>query len=200
MHNTNPVMSFLSMALLTVGLLGCGQNQPTKATAPTPAVAQQASPPAAAVTPQPTAAPPPAAAPTVAPATEGLGEGDGDQTGTKVVINDLKRGGGMVTLKFTIINNSATELSTGMKFTGDGYKENGARGFSGITLVDGVSKKKYFVVQDTDRSCLCSEHVDDMKPNTQASLWAKFPEPPADILKITVVIPHFIPIDDVPIR
>ena len=33
----------------------------------------------------------------------------------------------------------------------------------------------------------------------RANLYAKFPAPPGDVEKITVEIPHFIPMDDVPI-
>ena len=147
-----------------------------------------------------TSAPAAAAALQTSSSSEGLGSGDGEQTGTKVVITDLKRGGSAVTLKFTIYNNSNTELGTGMRFKADGYKENGGRSFSGIHLIDEVAKKKYFVVADTDGNCVCSEHVDDIAPKAQTSLWAKFPAPPDNIQKITVEIPHFTPIDDVPIR
>jgi hypothetical protein len=31
------------------------------------------------------------------------------------------------------------------------------------------------------------------------TLWARFPAPPAGVQKVSVVIPHFLPIDDVPI-
>jgi hypothetical protein len=34
---------------------------------------------------------------------------------------------------------------------------------------------------------------------SQASLWAKFPAPPDDVTKMTVVIQHFIPLEDIPI-
>lgn len=145
-------------------------------------------------------APDPAATPRPTSATDGLGSGDGEQAGTKVVINDLKRGGSTVMLKFTIYNDSNVELGVGMRFKADGYRENGGRSFSGLHLIDSVSKKKYFVASDSDGNCLCSEHVDDIGPKTQASLWAKFPAPPDNVQKITVEIPHFIPVDDVPIR
>jgi hypothetical protein len=141
-----------------------------------------------------------AVAAAAAPSTEGLGTGDGEQTGTKVVITELKRGGTTLTLKFTIYNDSATDLNVGGRFNAPDYKDNGGRSFSGVHLIDGVAKKKYFVVADSDGNCLCSEHVDDVKAKTQVSLWAKFPAPPDNVQKITVQIPHFIPIDDVPIR
>jgi hypothetical protein len=141
-----------------------------------------------------------AATPAVSSSTEGIGSGDGEQTGTRVVITELKRGGSTLTLKFTIYNDSNAELDTGGKFSGSGYRENGGRSFSGIHLIDSVSKKKYFVAADSDGNCLCSEGVDDIRAKAQVSLWAKFPAPPDNIQKITVQIPHFIPVDDVPIR
>jgi Cytochrome oxidase complex assembly protein 1 len=147
-----------------------------------------------------TSAPEVAVPPQASSAIEGLGSGDGEQDGTKVVITDLKRGGSTVTLKFTIYNGSNTELNTGGRFKADGYKDNGGRSFSGLHLIDSVSKKKYFVAADSDGNCLCSEHVDDLKSKTKMSLWAKFPAPPDDVRKITVQIPHFIPIEDIPIR
>jgi hypothetical protein len=147
-------------------------------------------------------APVAAAAPLDTSATkgQGLGTADGEQAGTEVIVEEFKRGGKTLALKFTIYNNSNSSLNTGMRFKADGYKENGGRSFSGITLIDDASKKKYFVVADADGNCVCSEHVDDIEPKTQATLWARFPAPPDDIQKITVVIPHFTPIDDVPIR
>jgi hypothetical protein len=176
-------------------LAASSQEQPAAAPAaaiatptPTPALADTsagASAPAAATSPAPAAS-------------EGIGMADGEQTGTRVVITDLKRGGGTLTLKFTIYNDSSTDIATGYRFKADGYA--GFRNFSAIHLLDGISRKEYFVVEDSENHCACSDGVDDIKPKTQQSLWAKFPEPPDNVQKITVAIPHFIPIDDVPIR
>jgi hypothetical protein len=141
-----------------------------------------------------------AATPAASTAVEGIGSGDGEQTGSRAVITDLKRGGSTVTLKFTIYNDSNAELNIGGRFNASGYKENGGRSFSGIHLLDSVSKKKYFVAADSDGNCLCSEGVNDIPPKGQVSLWAKFPAPPDNVQKITVQIPHFIPVDDVPIK
>jgi hypothetical protein len=190
---------------MIAGVAGSGEKiDLLAASSRTPSATASATPPAISTpspTPESNVAAPAAAAtlPTSLPE-EGLGSGDGEQGGTRAVITDLKRGGSTVTLKFTIYNNSNAPLYTGMRFKADGYKENGSRGFSGIHLIDSVSKKKYFAVADSDGNCVCSEHVDDINPKTQASLWAKFPAPPENIQKITVEIPHFVPIDDVPIH
>jgi hypothetical protein len=125
----------------------------------------------------------PAAATSPAPAaSEGIGMADGEQTGTRVVITDLKRGGGTLTLKFTIYNDSSTDIATGYRFKADGYA--GFRNFSAIHLLDGISRKEYFVVEDSENHCACSDGVDDIKPKTQQSLWAKFPEPPDNVKRL----------------
>jgi hypothetical protein len=142
--------------------------------------------------------PPASDSPAASPA-EGIASADGEQAGTRVVITDLKRGGGSVTLKFTIYNDSNSQLDVGSKFN-DSKNYKGFRNFSLIHLVDSANKKKYFAVADSDGNCVCSEGVDDIKPKSSANLWAKFPAPPDSVQKISVEIPHFVPMDDVPIK
>lgn len=195
MHNTDRIIYFAAIALLAAGLSGCTQSQPAAPTATSPSAPQQASTPAA----QPAASaqvatpvfPPPAAPNTVLTT-------DGDLSGTKITINELKRGPNTVTLRFTMYNDSATELSVGSAFN-DPKNYGGFRNVSAVHLIDAASKKKYFVVADSDGTCVCSENVHDVAPKSQVSLWAKFPAPPDDVQKITVEVPHFIPVEDVPI-
>jgi hypothetical protein len=138
------------------------------------------------------------AAATAGAASDGIGTSDGEQPGTRAVITELKRGGGTVTLKFTIYNDSSASFSTGSKFNADGY--HGYRNVSGVHLVDSAGKKKYFPVKDSEGNCECSENVDDIAPKSQVALWVRFPAPPDGVTKLAVQIPHFIPLDDVPIK
>src|SRR5436309_1574504 len=39
----------------------------------------------------------------------------------------------------------------------------------------------------------------DAAPSARLSLWAKYPAPPDNVAKISVIIPHFAPMDDVPL-
>jgi hypothetical protein len=55
------------------------------------------------------------------------------------------------------------------------------------------------VVRDAEGKCLSSRGLGKIEPGSRMNLWAKFPAPPDSVEKITVVIPHFIPMDDVPI-
>jgi hypothetical protein len=186
----------MAALLLPMAFPGCSQNQPTApekssaaATAPvaTPATTPAAAAPASA----PAASAPPAAAP-AAPATN-----DGDLPGLKTAINELKRTSSTLTLKFTVINSSDNRYNMQGVFDGDGFGR--FRHLGGVHLIDAASKKKYFVVTDADGNFLSSNNIPNIAPKSQITVWAKFPAPPDEVQKITVEIPHFVPVEDVPI-
>jgi hypothetical protein len=134
------------------------------------------------------------------PSAAAIATADGETSGTRVEITELKRSSdNTVTLKFVIVNDSAKAIGFGYDY---GDKDNSIKDFSsvgGVNLVDSAGKKKYFVVRDTESNCLCSRGLKDIAPASRANLWAKFPAPPDDVQKISVVIPHFGPLDDVTI-
>ena len=125
---------------------------------------------------------------------------DGEDEGARVEVQELKRSsGGTVTLKFAMINDSTNnELSLRYRF-GENNSDADFGSVAGTTLVDPVSRKKYLVVRDTEGHCMCSAGVPNMRPKSRVNFWAKFPAPPADVKKVSVIIPHVIPMDDVPI-
>jgi len=132
-----------------------------------------------------------------APAATVLASADGQESGTRVEITQLKRSSGdTVTLNYVLVNDSDANLNTEDLMSAE------QRGSSdGVTLIDAAGKKKYLVVRDSDKNCLCSMGIiHSLKPKSRVNLWAKFPAPPADLKKITVAIPHFQPMDDVPIK
>jgi hypothetical protein len=117
-----------------------------------------------------------------------------------VVVQELKRtSGGTVAMKFTITNGSDKAMGTGYAFGDKDHETIDFNSVGGVHLVDEAGKKKYFVVRDTDGKCVCSQGVKDLKPGGTANLWARFPAPPDNVAKIAVIVPHFQPMDDVPI-
>lgn len=114
---------------------------------------------------------------------------EGQTVGSKIVVRELKRdGAGTVTLRFQLVNDGEAAVKTygvlGEFFT-----------MSKITLIDTANKKKYLVVEDAQGHCVCSELKSDVVKGSRFNLWAKFPAPPADVAKITVVVPGFEPVD-----
>ncbi len=195
--------SALTLVLAALAFAGCSQPDESKTTnvqvpqAATPAPTQAsvstspASPASTAAT--PASAPPPSAGPALATA-------DGDLPGIRVEVQELKRtSGDVVNLKFAMINDSDKDLGVGYEFVDSDYSIKDHGGIGGVHLIDAGGKKKYFVARDSENTCLCSRSVPKIASKSRTNLWAKFPAPPGDVQKITVVIPHFIPMDDVAI-
>jgi len=180
----------IPLIVLTAAFCGCGKSEPpataTAAQQPAPQPAAPASAPAAS---------PPLAQSAASPSTPV--PVDGDLPGVKIALNELKRTSSTVTLKFTVFNTSGKTFQTQGVFDGDQYHR--YRHVAAIHLIDGESKKKYFVVTDSDGTPLCSNNILDIAAGSQITLWAKFPAPPNEVRKITVEIPHFVPFEDVAI-
>jgi hypothetical protein len=123
---------------------------------------------------------------------------EGTIPGFSIVIQDLKRDqANSVTLRFQMINNSDKPVGLGGKFK-DPASKGGGNDIGGVHLIDNVNKKKYLAVRDTAGKCACAE-IKNLGKGEKASLWAKFAAPPDNVDKITVVVPDFQPVDNVPI-
>ena len=113
-------------------------------------------------------------------------------------IQEFKRvSGGTIMLRFSLINDADQTLNVGYDFGSGSTSDIGTVG--GVHLIDAVGKKKYFVVRDSNNTCDCSRGIKDIAAKTRANLWARFPAPPDSVEKITVIVPHFSPMDDVQI-
>lgn len=143
-----------------------------------------------------------ATAPVTAPAATGtaIATADGEAGGVTLAVKEFKRAsGGTLSLKFTITNNSAKDLDVGYSFADSDNSIKDFASIGGVQLIDPVGKKKYFVARDSDGRCVCSQGLKDVKPGSSINVWAKFPAPPDDVQKISIIVPHFSPMDDVPI-
>ena len=188
--------------LLLLASLACAKKETTEpsATAANAPAATTTTSTTASAAPAAPAAAPAAAAASASPAVAGIATSDGEVPGVAVTVKELKRdSGGTVSLKFVIVNNSDKSVGFGYNFGDPDHeiKDHGSVG--GVHLIDPVGKKKYFVARDADSKCICSQGMHDIEKGQSANAWAKFPAPPDDVQKISVVIPHFSPMDDVPI-
>jgi hypothetical protein len=136
-----------------------------------------------------------AVAPTLVSAASPIATTDGETSGFRIEVQELKRlSGGTLMLRFMAINDSDQELPSFL------FQEtSGSHSVDGVYLIDLAGKKKYEVVRDADKLCICSHDIPAVKPKSSLSLWAKFPAPAEGVDKIGIVMPHFIPMDDVPI-
>jgi hypothetical protein len=142
------------------------------------------------------------AAPVAAPASgAAIASSEGELSDVRVDVTQLKRdSGGTVTLRFAVVNSSSdTTANNDNRWLADPSVSGEYWTVSGVHLIDPVNKKKYFVVRDTDGACVCSREIDRIGPGKKMNFWAKFPAPPPDVQRVTVVVPHFAPLDDVPL-
>jgi hypothetical protein len=133
-----------------------------------------------------------------AQAQKALATAEGENPGTRIEVQELKRtSGGTVMLRFAIINDGDQPLKFGYDFADRGTKDFANVG--GIYLLDPAGKKKYLVVRDSQGNCDCSKGLKDLAVKRRVNVWARFPAPPDKVEKIGVIVPHFPPLDDVPI-
>ncbi|MGH6945751.1 MAG: hypothetical protein ACREDZ_00335 [Kiloniellales bacterium] len=123
---------------------------------------------------------------------------DGESPGVRLDVTEVKRGsGGTLTVKFTIVNDSSERFGFGYKLGDADYKD--VSNIGGVHLLDATNKKKYLVMRDSEKKCVCSSKLKDVEAGKSLNLWAKFPAPPEDVQAVSIVVPGFIPLDDVAI-
>ena len=111
---------------------------------------------------------------------------------------ELKRdGSGGVTLTLKIYNDADKKGDLACELRADSGET--CRQITGVYLIDGVNKKRYLVMRDSDGKCICTDTLSDVQPKGSVTVWAKFPEPPNEVGKMTVVVPLFLPLDGVPV-
>ena len=80
--------------------------------------------------------------------------------------------------------------------------------FGDVYLTDLKNKKKYYPLKDSSGRYLAGPASDWleggtynawMKPGNRSIFWIKFPAPPAEVQTIDVMVPGFLPFEDVPI-
>ncbi len=75
----------------------------------------------------------------------------------------------------------------------------GSDQFSGVSLIDGVGRKRYLVAADAARRCACSSYTDSIDSGQSIALSAVFAAPPTTTTKIDVDIATIGTFHDVPI-
>ena len=132
-------------------------------------------------------------------AAEPIATTDGEAPDTSLEVHELKVSNGTVMLKFTVKNDGSGAFDPDTLNDSRNGSLHDAHAIGGVYLIDAANKKKYLAVFDTDNHCICSRDSHNVAPKSSANYWAKFPAPPDNVAKIGVVVPHFLPMDDVPL-
>ncbi|MFD3686939.1 hypothetical protein ACFWTE_19215 [Nocardiopsis sp. NPDC058631] len=100
------------------------------------------------------------------------------------------------------IENSGDEQVSMLWLRDRSYSYSG-QNFAGITALDSDADTRYHPVMDGEGACLCSgsisnDLVQNLNSGDKVAYWSMF-SVPSDIDSITIEIPNFDPIEDVPI-
>ncbi|MBI3325177.1 MAG: OmpA family protein [Nitrospinae bacterium] len=116
--------------------------------------------------------------------------------GVKVELTSVERApGNTLTIKFKYTNEGSKEVNISHlgQFGSDNVVNH-------VYYVDNKNKKKYLVVKDAQGKTLGTNLAFfKLDPNQSKSAWARFPEPPADVQKLSWFFPGAPPFEDVPI-
>jgi hypothetical protein len=181
--------SRVALCLLFV-VLGCGKEEvPPRSESGSAAPATQA-----ATSAEPAAAEPAAGLTTV------IAAGESEIPGVRAEIHSLDRGtAGILTLEFSLINKGEEDLAFDYTFTDPSHSVADFGGIGGVYLIDATGREKISVMRDADNRCICSRKLDSIGTGGRARLWAKFQGPSGEVGRVSMVIPKFLPIDEVPI-
>ncbi|WP_431992104.1 hypothetical protein [Streptomyces albogriseolus] len=100
--------------------------------------------------------------------------------------------GGFVTVSGEIKNDGSEDARVPIETRGDEteiMRHGGS--FGGATLVDSASKKRYYVLRDTDGRPLTTTNIPKIKPGETVPVFMQFPAPPTDTSEVTFQLPTF---------
>lgn len=100
--------------------------------------------------------------------------------------------GGFVTVNAILKNDGAKSITVPAALSGNETEivRNG-RSLGGATLVDSKSKKRYYVLRDTDGRPLTTTGFSAIKSGESLSVFMQFPAPPTDASEVTFQLPTF---------
>ncbi|MER7869880.1 hypothetical protein ACWDU0_21895 [Streptomyces cellulosae] len=100
--------------------------------------------------------------------------------------------GGFVTVSGEIKNDGSEDARVPIETRGDEteiMRHGGS--FGGATLVDSASKKRYYVLRDTDGRPLTTTNIPRIKPGETVPVFMQFPAPPPETTEVTFQLPTF---------
>ena len=192
---------WLGSALLLAGLVwlaGCSKSEPAVETAK-PAATQaggggqsQSAPSATS-----TSSSAPAAGPMGSQNVIASAQYSGDPDLRADLLEVKRNSGGSLTVKWRVVNTAGASQAGLVASQGkDIYY---TFHWEDVYYIDPAENKKYNFLKDAEGKNILDIYEGTFKAGQQKLNWAKFPAPPASSKKVTINLPKFSPIEDVPV-
>ncbi|MEU2517869.1 hypothetical protein ABZ732_03665 [Streptomyces pseudogriseolus] len=143
---------------------------------------------------------------TSAPASKGGGPNPSTQEGSDEILAELRGEGGLmlkitsaardaggfVTVNGELKNDSSEPARVSLRAAGvETEIIRHGPSLGGATLVDSASKKRYYVLRDTDGRPLTTTNMPRLKAGESIPVFMQFPAPPTDTSEVTFQLPSF---------
>ncbi|USQ83249.1 hypothetical protein NFX46_05305 [Streptomyces phaeoluteigriseus] len=104
----------------------------------------------------------------------------------------VRDAGGFITVSGALKNDSGTEVVVPSALSGNETEIiNNGLSLGGATLVDSKSKKRYYVLRDTEGRPLTTTGFSTLKAGESIDVFLQFPSPPADTTDVSFQLPLF---------
>ncbi|MFJ6655309.1 hypothetical protein ACIQNG_02950 [Streptomyces sp. NPDC091377] len=115
------------------------------------------------------------------------------QDGLLLQITSAERdSGGFLTVSGDLKNDGSETVNVPSALRGDETEIiRHGRSLGGATLVDAKSKKRYYVLRDTDGRPLTTTDLAAMKPGESVPVFMQFPSPPTGTTEVNFQLPTF---------
>jgi hypothetical protein len=108
------------------------------------------------------------------------------------ITSAVRDSGGFVTVNGALKNDSGTMATIPSALSGNETEiMNNGRSLGGATLVDSKSKKRYYVLRDTEGRPLTTTGFSTLKAGESIDVFLQFPAPPASSTDVTFQLPLF---------
>lgn len=113
------------------------------------------------------------------------------EAGMVLTINKAARdAGGFLTIEGQLKNTGGTPYVNTAPWRGNELNSSGVS-VAGVTLVDKLGKKRYYVLRDTDGRCLCTTGLNIIEASQTIPFFAQFPAPPSSTAEVDFSLPTF---------
>lgn len=125
-------------------------------------------------------------------ADEVLAELKGEEGLMLKITSAARDAGGFLTVSGELKNDGSEPVRVSVRTSGDETEiiRHGSS-LGGATLIDSKSKKRYYVLRDTDGRPLTTTNMPRIKPGASIPVFMQFPSPPADTAEVAIQVPTF---------
>ncbi|MFB7824039.1 hypothetical protein [Streptomyces hydrogenans] len=171
-------------ALVTLAVAGCAADDEPKTSHKSTSTTQ----------PSPTSAPDQPEKSAEEPTAEPLAVAKGQDGFELAVVSAQRDAGGFLTVKGTLKNTADKGRAVPDAVRGNETEvlKHGTS-LGGATLVDGLAKKRYYVLRDTDGRPLATSGLSIMPAGKSIDVFMQFPAPPATTTEVSFQLPTFEP-------